>query len=74
MNKKIEKLIEKYGDEYLTYCDENDIRQMCDLGREEYEGVPRCDGFDENKEFFIESDEGLVSASEEEVNRWIREK
>lgn len=72
--KNIEKTLKEFGDEYLRYYDENDIRQMCDIGREEYENASRCEGFDESKEFLLETDEWLVSLSEEEVDEWIKEK
>lgn len=71
---KYEEAIKEFGDEYLRYWDENDIRQMCDIGREEFAFAPRREGFDESKEFFLETDEGLVSLSEEEVDEWIKEK
>ena len=74
MKMKIEEAIKEFGDEYLRYYEENDIRQMCDIGREEFAFAPRSEGFDESKEFFLETDEGLVSLSEEEVDEWIKEK
>ena len=74
MKMKIEEAIKEFGDEYLRYWDENDIRQMCDIGREEFAFAPRSEGFDESKEFFLETDEGLVSLSEEEVDECIKKK
>lgn len=71
---KIEEAIKEFGDEYLRYWDENDIRQMCDIGREEFAFAPRSEGFDESKEFFLETDEGLVSLSEAEADAYIKEK
>ena len=70
----IEETIKEFGDEYLRYWDENDIRQMCDIGREEFAVAPRCEGFDDSKDFFVETDEGLVSLSEEEVDELIKGK
>ena len=72
--KNIEKTLKEFGDEYLRYYDENDIRQMCDIGREGYEYASRLGDFDESKEFFLETEDGLVSLSEEEVDEWIKEK
>lgn len=72
--KNIEKTLKEFGDEYLRYYDENDIRQMCDIGREEFAFAPRSEGFDESKEFFLETEDGLVSLSEEEVDEWVKEK
>ena len=73
--KNIDQLIKRYGDEYLRYWDANDIHQMCDLGKEEFDFTPRCEGFDENKEFFVETDDViLVSLTEAEVYDWIKEK
>ena len=69
-----EEALKKYGDAYLHYYDENDVHQMCDIGREEFSYSSRCEGFDETKGFFVETSEGLVSLSEEEVDEWIKEK